>query len=868
MTAQHRRTLPGDTPERQRALLDHATSMQVEAGAGTGKTTLMAGRIAMLLCAGTHPRQIAAITFTELAAAELKARIAAMTRALAHGTEVVGVSEIVGDLNETARTNLDKTMAALEEMTCTTIHGFCHRILERWASARTWPPGRRISEAATTKRREHRALAQWARTRTMHDDADAIALAEMLIEREGETLELLAEIGRQEKLLEHAPSQEQTQSSQMADTMERFAATAQAFVQGLRDGLVDEPETAAAAAAFKELAGQGQRSAGTGSAHEALQMRRLRAASTVTTATGGWRAYRKKSKWMAAAKDAGIGKNNALTTLEAMQSHYEACTQAWDAVIESATQTIREAVVRLARDAQVAYETAKREEAVADFDDLIVAARTMLREEAQARDAVRERYRYLLVDEFQDTDPAQAEIVWRAASASHTQEWRDGTLRPGALFTVGDPKQAIYGFRGADVRTYLETKRIMAKDRATAQISIRANFRCRPALIRYVNEHFAKPLDHGGGQPGFIALEAARPEHDDGGELARLPNSEPRADASADDARASEAQAVARLCAGWIATGAHGAREPSDIALLAPTGTGLWRYEDALIGEGLPFASQAGKGFFQRQETQDLIAAVRAIDDPGDAIAIGALLRGPLCGTTDETLLDIAVHLGKAEDHQNGLGKLDARTNPALLGPWPVVQATVAIIAQAARTAWSRSPYETLENVIEALDVREIVGARPNHKARGEANIDKLLALSRHYDQEGLGTFAQYLGEAWQNGERLAEGRPDNAGDAIAIQTIHSAKGLEWPTVVVINTAGATPNRTAQVLNAANAQIVFKLFGAPTRGYEAAADEEQAERERERVRLWYVATTRARERLVLPHGVGDAAKAWSRVVEL
>ena len=868
MTDAHQPALPADAPERRRALLDHTTSMQVEASAGTGKTTLMAGRIAMLLCAGAHPRSIAAITFTELAAAELKARTAAMARDLARGAQVRGVSEIVGPLDKDSRARLDETIASLEEMTCTTIHGFCHRILERWANARTWPPGRRISEAANTRRREHRALAQWARARTMHDDPDAIALAEMLIEREAETLDLLGEIARKAKLLEHAPGPQEPTSAPLAQAVERFAACTHAFAQRLAAGPVDEADTTAAAAAFADLATHGLRCTGAGGPYEALQVRRLRAGAEISTAAGGWRAYRKKSKWMAAAKNGHVAKADALSSLEAAQAGYLACTQGWNAVIESATATIASAVVRLSREAHDAYERAKREEAAADFDDLIAAARAMLREDAQATAAVRERYRYLLVDEFQDTDAAQAEIVWRVASSGQAASWREATLRPGALFTVGDPKQAIYGFRGADVRTYLETKRIMARDRATAQIAVRANFRCRPALIRYVNERFAAPLDEGAGQPGFIALDAARPEGEGTSEVQRLPRTEPSEDANAGDTRAGEAHAVARLCARWIATQAPGASRPSDIALLAPTGTGLWRYEDALISEGLPFASQAGKGFFQRQEIQDLIAVVRAIDDPQDAIALGALLRGPLCGTTDETLLDIALHLGTTETHAIRLGRLDATVDPARLARWPVVKSTVAILATAARTAWTRTPYETMENAIEALDVREIATARPSQSARCEANIDKLLALARHYDQEGIGAFAQSLSDAWQSGERAPEGRPDNAGDAIALQTIHSAKGLEWPTVVAINTAGATPSRSPPVLATASGHIAFKLFGAPTHGYDAAAGNEQAERARERVRLWYVAATRARERLVLPDADNDGAKAWSRVLEL
>ncbi len=203
------------------------------------------------------------------------------------------------------------------------------------------------------------------------------------------------------------------------------------------------------------------------------------------------------------------------------------------------------------------YAAFKRAAAVLDFDDLLERARKLVREHDAVRRVLGRRYRHVFVDEFQDTDPIRAEILLRIAAEDSAPRWQDSVLRAGALFMVGDPKQSIYRFRGADVGSYGEARCAVARRWPDNIVQVTANFRSRPAILTYINHCFEAPLS-GKGQPGYVALA-------------------PTIDA--------EAEAVADLCTRLIGNmtirddnGELMPLTPGGIALLAPTGAELWRY--------------------------------------------------------------------------------------------------------------------------------------------------------------------------------------------------------------------------------------------------------------------------------------------------
>jgi ATP-dependent exoDNAse (exonuclease V) beta subunit len=236
----------------------------------------------------------------------------------------------------------------------------------------------------------------------------------------------------------------------------------------------------------------------------------------------------------------------------------------------------------------------------------------------------------------------QAEILWLLTGEGDAGvPWHERVIRPGALFMVGDPKQAIYRFRGADVETYLMAKQAVVGRDSAALIQVSANFRSQPPILEFVNAHFAGMLDESKRQPGFTALTAVRSPNDESavavfdipvGDAERNDEGELQIDRLRRAEAAVVANVVRRLIGSYpiwdTAQGRFRPARPGDIALLAPTGTSLWIYERELELRDVPIATQAGKGFFRRQEVQDLIAIARTLADRRDTLSLGALLRG------------------------------------------------------------------------------------------------------------------------------------------------------------------------------------------------------------------------------------------------
>jgi ATP-dependent exoDNAse (exonuclease V) beta subunit len=279
------------------------------------------------------------------------------------------------------------------------------------------------------------------------------------------------------------------------------------------------------------------------------------------------RQYWRRSLW----KRVG-SKEHGERLADRAEEHYARCHEAYSTFMGRIATAIISVFSAEVDRILAEYEAFKQRAAVMDFDDLLFTCRDVLRAYPQVRTAAAERISRILVDEFQDTDPVQAEIIFLLSTTLDDAEtWYKRRLRAGHLFLVGDPKQAIYRFRGAEVTIHLT--------------------------------------------PGT------------------------RVDRSRDE----EARVVAEICGRLIGNvelklndGTSRRLAPGDIALLAPVSTDLWRYERALEETGLPFASQAGKNLFRRQEAQDLVALVRTLADSRDTLALGAFLRGPLIGLTEQ----------------------------------------------------------------------------------------------------------------------------------------------------------------------------------------------------------------------------------------
>jgi CRISPR-associated exonuclease Cas4 len=305
---------------------------------------------------------------------------------------------------------------------------------------------------------------------------------------------------------------------------------------------------------------------------------------------------------------------------------------------------------------------------------------------------------------------------------------------------------------------------------------------------------------------------------------------------------------------------------PGHIALLAPTGAELWRYERALEECGLPIASQAGKGLFRRQEVQDLIALIRLLADSRDTLAFGAFIRGPLVGLTEEEILDIIASL--PPDPSGGIPRLWVGTNPDLV-EHPVARETLSILRELRRRHRSTTPMLLLSEAIERLAIRPILAARhrgPGNRALG--NVDTFLELTRPYGVRGLKLLARDLDEAWSQAEDEQEGRIDAEGEAIELITVHSSKGLEWPVVIPINTGTRLRQREQFVHRQVDDTLHWVLGDVVPPSLDGALQSQEDAAARERIRLWYVACTRAMELLVLPYLAEAPVRSWFRLVDL
>ena len=554
-------------------------------------------------------------------------------------------------------------------------------------------------------------------------------------------------------------------------------------------------------------------------------------------------------------------------------------------MFRTATSQVLAVVLEAVRPALDAYRDYKRSTAQLDFDDLIYSARELLRENADVRKALGKRYAHVLVDEFQDTDPMQTEIFWRLcgdpADESPDADWFGFQIRPGALFLVGDPKQAIYRFRGADVAAYMRARDALLAQDPEALLHISTNFRSRAPILEYVNERFEAPLSESEGQPGFTALDAFYEAPEGRPCVATLdvevePDEHGKTPVEAQ--RDAEAKAVAELCARLIGSeylaesdGQPKVCKPGDIALLAPSGTDLWRYEEALELLQIPVATQAGKGLYRRQEIQDLIALTRVLADRRDTLALGALLRGPLVGLTEEELLDIVWALPRKENaaDEGSLPRIHLDLDTESINN-AYAREVFGKLQSLARMANSTTPHDLLSQAINQFRIRPILVQRHHGQAeRVLANVDLFLTMSRAYSVRGLRAFAEAMTTAWSDETRAPEGRPDAQEESVALFTMHAAKGLEWPIVIPVNTMTGIRSVDPDITDGNTGCLYCKAFGAEPEGYEEAKEAEQNELNREHVRLWYVATTRAKELLVLPRvSVQPKDKTWIKVLDL
>ncbi|HEV8452329.1 MAG TPA: UvrD-helicase domain-containing protein [Gaiellales bacterium] len=491
-----------------------------------------------------------------------------------------------------------------------------------------------------------------------------------------------------------------------------------------------------------------------------------------------------------------------------------------------------------------------------DFDDLELVARDLLRAKPGVAAGYRERFAEVMVDEFQDTNRLQVELVELVCG--------------GDLFLVGDEFQSIYRFRRADVEVYRE-QRAMAGD---AVIALDENYRSRPHVLDLVNEAYGR--EFGAGYHGLVA--AGDFDGDPPAPEVELLLTDVRACREDDIAwRQAEAAAIALRVRELVDAGACG---PGGVVLLFEAGTDAGTYEDALQQQHLPTVRATGRGYYGQQEVGDLIAYLRLLINRTDDRALLSVLASPLVGMSNDGL---------------GLIRLATRRAAAIgafePARWP--QALTEAdnrLGQAFKLRYDRlverQPGYSLERLCEAIvaehDFDLALLARPDGDRR-LANVRKLVRLAREYEQlrgPDLEGFVRFCEEQADLAAREGEAAiADEGGDAVVLMTVHSAKGLEFPVVVVADAGRRLGGRGApDVLLDRRGRVAIRACPdtgttRPALGLkELGDDEKRAEREEGR-RRQYVAMTRAQQHLIVSGGFSKAeddtpVAALCRVLEV
>lgn len=846
-----------DSEARLVALTSLDKSYLIEAGAGSGKTSLLAGRVVGLMVSGVKPANIVSVSFTELAASELLGRIFDFATGLLDGHVPPDIRQAYPKGLDAGQTeNLRAAVETIGDMTCTTIHGFCQKLLRPYPVEASIDPGASILDPNEAGLIFQDVLDRWMRERMSGHDMDQDIITAMVgldpaqavgaIEEVANRLRGNPDLKSEHVVFGHEVTTPFTEAVEALRAWTAVNSHAPADHMQLVEGW---KKTAVAVEA-----------ASSGKPHVAVvKLCGLQADQAVSTKTGGYKKYRLKTAWKAADKANFESLND-----EAILLH-EACGAAFDRLRGVAAAAGLCELEREVREVLTSYNDYKQASALLDFDDLLYRTRSLLKQHGAILDSLKDYYTHILVDEFQDTDPVQSEIFMMLAFETVEDVLKP---RPGAIFFVGDPKQSIYRFRGADVASYVSMRETMRLADPDSVLSIFVNFRSTEGIIGYVNTVYEKPLSHER-QPGFTPLSSHR------GLVAgpSVMKYEAITEGGVDERRKLEANNIADAVFELLRShsvsekgGKSRACKPGDIALLAPVNTNLFWLENALEDRGIPVSTQAGKGLFQQQEVKDLIALTRVLADYRDTLALGALLRGSFFGFTDAELLDAAAALPAAEDGRLRFITLDTPIEDIRNGSLAdIIDKLASLRARSGTT----TPFDTLSRAVETFDVRPKTRNRDvSNASRRLANIERYLDLSRSFDVRGMRAFSDSMRQKWENSERVQEGKPGGLENSVSIITIHSSKGLEWPIVFTVNCATEFNNRQTVFSDVRNSTFAMKFLRQKPAGFEAHVEECRLEDHAERVRLMYVGFTRARDLLVVPDiQASEEVKAWSDLVD-
>ena len=822
---------PADNAHRDLAANDLDTAYLVEAAAGTGKTTLLVSRVMAALKTGRAALpQICAITFTEKAAGELKVRLRRTIESeLRNGGKHRGI--------------LRAALADLDAMSVGTIHSFCADLIRERPVEAGVDPGFVTADELAAGLLFDRTWSDWLAEvlsgdhpafrrcveaglspATGGNTSDGIpGLAHLLVENRD--------------LLETLTTDPKWTDANFATALEgihRHIAMLENAAASCKDAQKDR-----GAAQIRGLAAW----------REGLRLRKgketepwLKRMPRINAASGA------KGNW------------SPPETLAEVKRVFARLKDNADEMRRAFAHNLLVDLIDALKPFVERFDEAKAQTRLLDFQDLLLRARDMLRDSRPAREYLKGRFRFILVDEFQDTDPLQTEIVFFLAekAGAFARTWDAVAPQPGKLFLVGDPRQSIYGFRRADLDLYGRVRRVVAEHGRVLNLNV--NFRALPEILGEINDIFAPLMIGpvaGRFEPEHAPMEAYRSAAGDGSKVLRLrPPEELRdADAHAAEARRNESGAVAACIARMVADGVPvfdkeaGKIRPCayrDVGVLFRAATGIEELEDAFRAHDVPYRISGGKHYYARLEFQDLLNVLRAIGNPFDGLSVVGALRSPFFGASDAEILahfaaggtfnylhDVPPEARALSDALETLKEMHER------------RATHAIPA-------------VITDLFERTQALQIYAMKPHGEQR-VANLLKVRDMARSLSAQGVSSFpafVRWIGRMQETGQTESESPiAETDDDLVQFMTFHKAKGLEFPVVFLANLDASEPGKDKFIVGRSTGRVDVKIReGLATIGWEDALADAQDRAEYERRRLFYVAMTRARDFLVLPAG--------------
>ncbi|OFW35971.1 MAG: hypothetical protein A3F70_17435 [Acidobacteria bacterium RIFCSPLOWO2_12_FULL_67_14] len=878
--------------EDARALIETAIdqTLVVEAAAGTGKTTALVRRIVRVISAGRADiRGIIAVTFTEKAAGELKLRL---RQQLEEERQRAG-----GDAAE----RLSAAVRNLEEAHVSTIHGFCADLLrERPVEAGVDPLFRVLTEGQARQLFDQ-AFDAWLQTK-LEDPPEGIRRS---LRRPGRSVRPGEpdEDGPVERLRRAAYDLAEWRDFPGAWTREPFdRAKAIAGLLELVHACADVSanpsyagdnlyvDTEPVRRLSREIKSQIPNSAsarGSGETSPKLreggpksQRAEPEAQSLKPEALDGLEAQlvelRKNRDFKRARKGSGPTYRKGTPRATVLDAR-AALMAALDEFQARADADLAAALHAELRDCVAHYERLKAREGALDFLDLLLRARDLIRLNDAVRRHFQSRFTRIFVDEFQDTDPVQAELLL-LLSADDPREtgWERVSPVPGKLFVVGDPKQSIYRFRRADVQTYW---RVCAqlKHAGAVPIELRRSFRSVPNIQRAVNLAFA-PCMNGNPdtlQAGYVPLERVREDAPGQPSVVALPVPAPYGSRSVSprEIERSLPDAVGAYVewlvhqSGWTVTERRtpGARLPLEarhICILfrrfLSFGEDVTRpYVEALEARGIKHLLVGGRTFHGREEIETLRAALTAIEWPDDQLSVFATLRGALFAIGDEELL---------EYHHRNHSFHPFRVPEALPGHLHPVRDALRALASLHRQRNRRPVADTISALLD--ETRAHVGfVLRTGGEQALANVLHVAELARQYEMDGGMSFRGFV-ETLQTAASVQQPAEapilEEGSDGVRMMTVHKAKGLEFPVVILADiTARLTPYDASRHIDPDRKVCALRIGGWSPKELSDRRETEIARERAEGERIAYVAATRARDLLVVPAlGDGPYEDGW------